>query len=187
MTQHRTRRMIITLAMTTVMVLAIGVQSASAWTFSGARGQVGSVTLPVVSVADLLMPSGYRAFTLLSNNGPVAYRSPATSGYQTVKARYTVKKFVDGAWYQATNSPLMSRTMATGQSAVRFPALYLQPGSARGYFRVTWAFDWHNANGSMVATTHVVSNQTSDHACVTPVRWCQSFAGYVRTGVANGW
>ena len=187
MTQQRTRRTITTFAITALLLLGVGAQSASAWTFSGAAGPIGSVTLPAVHVSDLVMPSGYRAFTLLSDGGPVVYRSSATNGYQTIRARYTVEKYVNGAWHQAVNSPLMSRTIATGQSAIRMPAMYLQPSSARGYFRVTWAFDWHNASGTLVATTHVVSNQVGDHTCTTPVRWCQSYAGFVRTGVAGGW
>jgi hypothetical protein len=187
MTQRRTRRMITTVAMTALLLLGVGAQSASAWTFSGARGRIGSVTLPAVYVDDLLMPNGYREFTLLSNNGPLVYRSPATNGFQTVRTRYAIEKFVNGAWYRVANSPLMTRTISSGQSAVRMQALYLQPGTARGYFRVTWAFEWYNANGVLLADTLVLSNQSSDHTCVTPYRWCASYAGYVRTGVAGGW
>ena len=83
------------------------------------------------------MPNGYREFTLLRNNGPLVYRSPATNGYQTVRTRYAVEKFVNGSWYRVANSPLMARAIPSGYSSVRMPALYLQPGNARGYFRMS--------------------------------------------------
>lgn len=183
---HTIAALTLTLA-TTVGMLGVAAPSASAWQYSQPYRQ-GTVTLPTVYVADLIQPAGNVAFTLMSNTGPVAYRSPATTGVQTVNSRYYVQIWTTGGWANSAHSPLMTGQLNSGLSTVTFPRAYLQPLQTRGYFRVTWAFDWYS-NGSLIGSTSVVSHLTSDHVCVTQSRLCQSSAGYVRTGGyrTNSW
>ncbi len=75
--------------------------------------------------------------------------------------------------------------MTSSQTSVIFSPPYLQPTTARGLFRVTTDLRWYNSAGTIIGIALVTSNSTIDHACVTPVRACRSYAGYVQTGLNN--
>ena len=104
----------------------------SAWSYDAPSGSRGNVSLPTIYVGDLLMPSGYTQFTLYSNTGPTAYRSPAASGVQTVRARYRVEYWNGAAWTVTTQSPLLTGQIGSSQTGVVFTGAYLQPTIARG-------------------------------------------------------
>ena len=173
----------ILLAVLVVMVVlgSAPVSKAHAWTYGASTGRPGSVILPTIYVGDLLMPWGLRQFTLYGSTGPLAYRSPATTGAQAVAARYVVEKWNGSAWVMTTQTGVLTGTIAAGQRAYRFAAPYIQPVASRGYFRITYIFAW-SANGVGLGGTSVMGNLTSDHVCVTPYRLCQSYAGFFRTG-----
>lgn len=169
----------------TVAAIGTTVGEASAWSYQLNSGQGGNITLPTVAVGDLVMPSGGTRFTLYSDTGPIAYRSPASTGAQTVNARYSVQKWNGSAWINVASSPLLTGQIGAVQTGVQFTRAYLQPIEARGYFRLTWGFDWYNASGTRIGSAFGTSNLTSDHVCVTRIRLCQSSAGFVQTGLNN--
>lgn len=162
-------------------MLAATASPASAWSYAPIGGSRGNVSLPTVYVGDLASSNGYTQYALYSENGPIAYRSPAAGGAQTVRAVYAVEQYDGSQWRIITSSTVVRQIGAT-QSGVQLPALYTQPNSARGYFRISWGFGWYNSQGSQIGFSMVLSNQTSDHACVTRVRLCQSQPGYFHTG-----
>ena len=157
---------------------------ASAWVYSSPTGSRGNVTsLPTISVGDLLMPSGYTQFTLFGNTAPTVGRSPGATDTQTISGQFSVEQWNGSAWVRITRSPVMTGRLTASQTTLRFPTPYLQPTVARGYFRVTFGFDGFDSAGRLIGSTYVVADRVSDHACVTPVRLCQSYPGYVRTGL----
>ncbi|MEJ7585722.1 MAG: hypothetical protein WKF43_16940 [Acidimicrobiales bacterium] len=176
-------------AVATVGAMAATATPASAWSYASVSGSPGGVAMPTVYVGDLIMPSGHRAFTVSSNPGAPAHRSPASTGTQIVQGVYLVQQWANSQWVTVKSSPVMTGRMYSNQSSVYFPPFYLQPSTARGYFRATWVFDWQNTAGTYLGSTYLVSGLATDHACVTPSRFCLSYAGYVRTGgyMTNSW
>ncbi len=158
-------------------------QAAFAWSYSATQGKVGSVILPKILVDDRKMPDGPTRFTLLSDKGPIVYRSPAYSGAQIFVIIYYVEQWSGAKWVKvASSSPLMGQISAT-QTGVQFTVQpFLQPTVAKGYFRFGALIMWFTSGQVWLGNTNMVSNLVSDHVCVTKVRLCQSYAGYVWTG-----
>ena len=165
-----------------VIVAGLVPQHADAWAYSGTSKRIGSVVPPTIYIADLLMPSGYTAFTLYGDTGPAVYRSPASTGAQIVKAQYIVQMWDGSKWVNSAVTQVFTGQIAANQTSYRFPAPYVQPSVARGTFRFTWAFDWLTTSGTLLGSTYVISDRTSDHVCVTRSRLCQSYVGSFRTG-----
>lgn len=155
--------------------------AAPAWTSASASGRPGAITVATIYVGDL-GNGGNTKFTLYGNTSVVVYRSPATSGTQTINALYVVQKFVNNVWVNVKISPALAGTVTSQQNRVNFVPPYLEPDVARGYFRVVYHFSWVDANGRQIAGKSVIPNLTSDHVCVTNVRLCRSYPGYVQTG-----
>ena len=165
-----------------ILVSAFPTGKASAWYYAPPIvGRPGGVSISPIYVGDLLMPTGVTAFTLYnsSNAGPIVSRSPAAGGPQTVGAIYSVEKWDGVRWVTVVKSAAIVRTISATQTNIRFPAAYLQPTSARGYFRVSWAFAWTSSTGVSLGAVVVNSDRINDHICVTPIRVCQPYAGYV--------
>ena len=86
---HAPRRIVSRLAAITATlavgsVVAVGMASpASAWAYEYSDGSPGGVAVPNVAVADIM--SGYvPLLTFMTSVGPVAGRSPRTTGNQTI-------------------------------------------------------------------------------------------------------
>ena len=170
-----------------VVILGIAVlatdQAAFAWSYSATQGKAGGVALPKIFVDDLKMPDGPTRFTLLSDKGPIVYRSPAYSGAQIFVIIYYVEQWSGAKWVKvASSSPLMGQISAT-QTGVQFTVQpFLQPTVAKGYFRFGALVMWFTSGQVWLGNTIMVSNLSSDHVCVTKKRLCQSYPGYVWTG-----
>ena len=165
-----------------VLFVSLPLDRAYAWSYAPVSGRRGSVSLPTIYIGDLYMPYGMTQFTLYGNTGPLAYRSPASSGTQIVKGKYLVEKWDGNRWVVSAQSTLFQGQILSTQTSLRFPAPYIQPVLARGTFRFTFALDWYTTGGALLGSTFIRSNLVSDHVCVTPHRLCKSYAGYFRTG-----
>lgn len=175
-----------------VGVMASAAGPVSAWVYENPVGSRGDVRVPTIYVGDLQipdMPLGYTQFTLYGDAPVSAYRSPAATGVQTVRARYVVQRWDGTDWVNTARSDVMTRQIGSQQTRARFPSPYLQPQVSRGYLRLTYAFAWSDANGRALGNTVVTSNSYTDHVCVTNARWCRSYDGFVRTGkyMTNAW
>lgn len=157
-------------------------QTASAWSLKTVQGRPGSAIVSNIAVADLLMPAGYSAFTLLGETRPFAYRSPAFSGGQIIQALYVVQRWNGSAWVNVANSGLIRRQISSTQPGAYFPAPYIQPAISKGYFRLLYIFDYYTAAGVALGRSWVIPNLVTDHKCVTPKRPCAVAAGYFWTG-----
>ncbi len=176
------RRLLVGLVATALSFGFTSTEPAAAWQYSASLGSVGSATLPTIYAGDVYQ-AGVKYFTIYGNAGPVVYRSPASTGTQHVRIKYTVERW-NGGWTVLTSSSTMSGQINAGQSWVRFAAPYLLPNVTTGYFRVTYAIDWRNSAGTVVGSTFAVPSVATDHVCgtVNPNRYCQNFGLYVYVG-----
>jgi len=161
-----------------VLFSALPAGKAYAWSYATPSGRPGAASIPTIYVGDLYMPWGSTQFTLYGSTGPIAYRSPGSTGAQTVAAVYTVQKLVGSSWVTTATAGMFTGQIGATQSSYRFPTPYIQPVESRGYFRVTWTFVWHSSTGTYLGGTNVVSNLATDHVCVTTSRLCFTAAGY---------
>lgn len=181
------------------LLAALSPGPTSAFYYVPASGTIGSVTVRPISVLDMVPGcattyGGFRicptALTLAADTGPTVYRSPAATGRQIVQAIYTVEQWTSAGWTPIASSDVIRAEIGANQTGVQLvrPVLTLS-NVARGYFRFTWIFSWFSSAGVNVGSTAILSNLATDHVCVTPLRWCQSYDGYVRTGgyLTNSW
>jgi hypothetical protein len=165
------------LAVLAVIILfgTFPVRHAHAWGYGGSSGKPGAAVAPQIYVADLYQGNVSR-FTLMSDAGPIAYRSPASTGAQDVLAMYTVEWWNGSSWVILTQSgPHLQRIGATEKYTI-FPSVYFQPNFNQGSFRVTWVFAWSTSTGTQLGATMLVPNAKEDHVCLT--KRCISVPGY---------
>jgi hypothetical protein len=164
---------------------ALPTGKAHAWAYRNITGRPGAVSVPTVRFGDTLLQTsaGLIAAPRFDSAGRYvyAYRSPATSGDQTVKALYVLEGWSGSGWVKIAHQGWMTRVIRAGQSYVAFPALDISPSNFRrgSYYRVTWSVIWATPAGAGLGGTRVVSNLASDHRCVTTRYLCTSYAGYV--------
>lgn len=176
------QKVLLVAAALVVLMAGLPVGQAYAWSYANLSGRPGSVGIPTIYIGDLLMPWGSTQFTLYGNTGPVAYRSPASTGAQQVSAVYTVQTLVGSSWVNTATTGVFYGQISAAQGSYRFPAPYIQPVASRGIFRVSWSFVWSTSTGVSLGATNVISHLASDHVCVTPHRLCKSYPGYFQTG-----
>jgi len=193
----RVQKTLVVLLALVVLFVSVPLDQAFAFSYTPVSGTIGNVSVPTIYVGDLTTSCAiiydYRVcppvFTLYAETGPIAYRSPGSSGSQIVYAKYLVDQWDGSKWVTIAVSDLLRGQIGANQTSLRFAAPYMPLQVARGYFRFTWAFDWYTKDGALLGSTYIHSNLASDHVCVTPIRLCQSYNGYVRTGgyQTGGW
>ncbi|MFG2646057.1 hypothetical protein ACGFYP_34440 [Streptomyces sp. NPDC048370] len=147
--------------------------------------------LPQVSVSDLAYAWQPATLTFNSSVGATAQRSPAHSGAQVIVATYFLERWNGQAWVTITQKQYVVQ-LAANQAEVKIPAIYFQPTSGTGYYRMTFGFVWMLAGAStFLGTQRWVPNGANDHACVTTLRPCEAGADSVRVGklyrLGGGW
>ncbi|MEV1066427.1 hypothetical protein [Streptomyces sp. NPDC050263] len=175
------------LAVTTALLLGAlaAAPPAAAWRLDATIGQPGAVTLPQVSVSDIGFPPLPPTLTFDSAAGPVVQRSPAYAGAQNVVANYSVQRNTgNGAdgWVTVTPRRDIVRQIGAGESQVRFPAVFIQPTTGSGNYRIVFEFHWATDMNGYLGSQSWLPNEMSDHACVTTLRPCTVYAGYVEVG-----
>ena len=149
----------------------------------GRPGQVGMVQ--VVAIDDAQYSTYGPYLTLMSNWGPVVYRSSSTRGPQNVLGIYQLERWNGSGWVAIVQQRTPGYRIARGRNAVRLPRLYRSPSIQTGYFRVLWAFGWTNARtGRVLGKTLIAPNRYSDFRCATPHRPCQSSSRWIAFGRA---
>lgn len=155
---------------------------AAAWASGGGSGQAAPVTLPQVSVADIGFHPQPPTLTFTSTVGPVVRRSPATGGGQDVHVFYVVERWTGTSWATVTTQRHVG-AIGAGQSEARFPAVFVQPTSGTGDYRVTFISRWFAAGtGTALGDQKWVLDKVADHVCVSTRRPCTSHPGYVDIG-----
>lgn len=166
-----------------VLFSSLPIGKAYAWSYANPISRPGAVSVPpAIYIGDLMMPWGSTAFTLYGSTGPVAYRSPGSSGAQIVGAQYFVQTWNGSRWVNTAQTGTFTGQISASQTYYRFPAPYIQPLVSRGTFRVMYTFVWTTTAGATLGATNVLPNLKNDHICVTTLRLCQTSAGYFQTG-----
>ena len=165
-----------------ILFVSLPVGKAYAWTYYNSAGRPGAASGTTIYIGDLYMPWGGNQFTLYSNIGPVAYRSPATTGAQVVSAIYAVENWTGAGWVVTAKTDIFTGKIGANQSYYRFPTPYIQPIQSRGIFRVSFIYFWRSSTGVFLGSTQVISHLATDHVCLTSYRLCKSYPGYFQTG-----
>jgi hypothetical protein len=159
------------LATTFVLAIAMALglaapASATSWVASAGRpGPVAPVVAQGVTtyyrVPGALYGSQVRAIQV---NGPRVYRSPATSGAQTVTYTFNISRWTGSTWVVVAQGWSSSATIPQGVSSVAFAAQIVRT-SVVGYYRVMMGFGWRSANGATVGTSILQYSQAGDYQC----------------------
>lgn len=172
--------------------------SASAWEYAVTNGQPGQVWMPPVYPFEDGRFTTYGPFLMFTTfDGAYIYRSPATSGQQSVAGIYLVQRWNGVQWYVASRQNTPSYTIAAGQEGVYVPRLWRSPGRNqlynRGQFRVQFLVAWTSGGpeGPGLGSTILSPSQVGDLRCRSMLRPCQATARWVRLGrlssLGGGW
>jgi hypothetical protein len=170
-----------------VLLVSLPLHRAEAWQYLPVTGTSGAVGVPTICVREIThvirsgrynVPIVVRELSLTSctGTGPTVYRSPASTGSQTIRYQYFVERWDGSRWVITTTSNVTTYQIAATQSYINLPAPNLQP-RVQGHLRFTWAFDWYR-NGVLLGGTFVVSHLASDYQCQLPNNRCLLYPGY---------
>ena len=138
-----------------ILIMGIGTPSALAATQSVDR-QPGSVTF-YKTVGDWNYNIGIPA--------PYAWRSPATSGQQTVYVQYVVVQLSDNA---STTQGWFSRSIPAGAQGVWLPPVSWTAsfhGPISDSYVTAMEVRWYSAASDYLGTRRVIYNQNGDYQC----------------------
>lgn len=171
-----------TLLITMVAVVAMGTLQAapaSAYTTRNS-GNPGRVTGYQVqgSHYDSCTSPYYTCFTpWVVGHGPAVYRSPSSSGTQTITAVYQLQRY-NGSYWVNYSSRVYTRYLQRGYSWMYLPRIDFLPNTA-GSFRVVIGIAWSNQYDTVTfGAKKLVYNRSGDFICNTRFP-CEAGAGYV--------
>lgn len=129
----------------------------------------------------------YKVNGTLSNNRPQlydvgtrVYRSPASTGSQTVLNYYQIYRWNGSSWAYFYSTPAKSRTIPAGTSWVTMPQLNILPSQYANYYYIVQRIQWSGANGVVVGSLAATMNQSGDYQCVNVLpSKCSVGNGYI--------
>lgn len=160
----------------------------ASWVYAGAAGSAGAVTATTpISAVDINYGYGTQ-LVFMNSAGPTVSRSPATTGAQDAEIFYSLQVWDGVQWVQRTGQRSYGR-IGAGYSGARLPALAQNPMSYRGYTRVVEVITWYvGGTSTVLGATVITPHLASDQVCVTSLRPCASYPGYMRLGTLfGGW
>jgi hypothetical protein len=159
----------------------VSTPAASAYQHNAVSGRPGSVRAYQTLGTHLQVPCGGYGYTNcfapgLTVQGPVVYRSPASTSTQYVTVRYTVHRWNGVAWVYETSRDFYG-PISTGQTGVALQTWKVLTTS--GYKKTSFSIVWSNAYGQILATSAVAMNG-NDYACSTRFTFkCTAYTGSV--------
>jgi hypothetical protein len=182
----RVRRLAVVLALATVAGAGLAVTPADAVTGSVLSGRPGSVTVrnaPMLLAWDTQfvsygVPLTFRNF---DTQGAIAYRSPATSGAQTVTARYFLQRWT-GQWTNWRTSDTYSGVLSGGTTSISFPRWQDSPASqpiGENHYRIVYAMNWYDSLGRNIGFMEVFHNRVGETKCATKWVRCTPSPGWI--------
>lgn len=148
------------------------------FTYTGS-GRPGGLTVYRVQGTHL-RPCGawYCAWNpVVSIPGPMIYRSPATSGAQSVLVRYVVQRWDSSFGWSNLIVKDQFDSIWAGHPSTRVPQQTWYPTKA-GYLRVFMIFAWASGGTSLGGRTVSMVHQ-GDYECATRMQTCFTGPGYV--------
>lgn len=166
-----------------LVALAATSKPAAAYTQS-TSGKPGSVTNYKAQGSHLAVYcgiAGYNCYTpWVIAQGPVVYRSPASTGTQTIAVLYTFERWNGSGWVQAAQKSA-TRSLQAGYSKIQMPRGDYTP-NGNGYFRVHTSIGWANSNDTVAfGQRHLFYTQVGDYSCNTNLpSKCNASNGWVQ-------
>lgn len=156
---------------------ALGLGAANpADAFSGSgSGRPGSLVPPAVQGSHHYVMGGWYPYLMVQNM--TAWRSPATTGSQSVAAAFQVFRWNGSSWAYQTGSTVQG-TIAAGYNSIRMPIWSITPTAGRGYYYVQMTVTWRSSTGVTLGTTNIYWNGSRDYECAT-VLTCSTGTGWV--------
>lgn len=173
------RRLVLAVLLVVAATLGIVAPQASAYTNGGTIGTPGQAVVYQVIGTHFSVPCGpYACFQPgLTINGSYIYRSPATTGAQTVTVNTQVRRWNGIGWVLQTQRT-QSLSIPAGYGAVRFGQWNVIP-TAAGAMYVQHAIVWSDPYGRVLGGRSIVMNTAGDYVCQTRLRGCTAYAGFV--------
>lgn len=166
---------------TALLLVVVAVTPAHAYHYGTQGRYPGNVSPGVVqgSHIDLCAGLGYTCLKpWVYATGPVVYRSPASTGRQTVQVNYQLDRWNGSNWVVQSTKAYASY-INPGYGSVRMPRVDFQPTSGRGYYRLGMAVAWGNSTGSVGYGSRALSfDEARDYVCNTRYA-CSVGAGWV--------
>jgi hypothetical protein len=181
-THPRVLRLTASALLLSIMLVALNVSSASAYT-NTAAGSAGGFSLERRTQGLGLHEGGaWVPVPGLRVHGPTVWRSPATSGAQNVGYTYLVQRWSGTSWQNAVWSPAeVARLGSDTNSWTRLPVRdFGSFGISDGYYRVILLVRWSDANtGRWLGSQEVSLVHSGDYECLASL--------YVSCSVGSGW
>lgn len=171
---RRLAQVIVASSLALAAVFATSAAPASAATYVGQAGQLGSVTLngPMLNAYVVGRPGlGYSTFFSKNFNvgGFIVARSPSSYSQVVVGAAY-IQRWTGSTWV-TVQSRNWSGTVS-GNGGYRFPAWTWSPTQVpnnRYLYRVVFGIGWaDSSSGRTLATTYIAPTTVADNLCSTP-------------------
>jgi hypothetical protein len=122
----------------------------------------------------------YYSNRVFSTYGALIYRSPATSGAQSMSVTYYLQTSQYGSWQNVAIAPptftgtFVAESLATGFFSTEPPQAIARTG-----YRYVYGVTWFDANGTRIGYAEVNGTQPQDAVCQTQQRLCEPKAGWV--------
>ncbi len=162
------RRALLSLLVAAIAVVGVNLSPAAAWTQTGANGYPGQIVPRGVAAQGYYYkaPGALYGSSVphLNVRGLVAYRSPATSGYQSVTYQFRVHRWDGYRWVLLSWNLPVTQGIPQGYGSTDFAPHFLLKASAPGYYRVTLAVSWFDAYGRSLGS-RAVDYDGIDYVC----------------------
>jgi hypothetical protein len=117
---------------------------------------------------------------VFSTHGATVYRSPATSGAQSISVTYYLQTSQSGSWQNvAIAPPTFTGAFVAGALTTGFFSTEPPQAIARTGYRYVYAVTWFDANGTTIGYSEVNGTRPQDAVCQTQQRLCEAKAGWV--------
>jgi hypothetical protein len=180
-TNHpRVLRLATSALLLSIMLVALNVSNAEAWTHT-ATGIPGGVTPRVVQGLGTLDGS-LRTVPTVRVNGPTVSRSPASTGSQDVWYAYQLTAWNGSSWAIVRSMSQYRRAPLSGSHALTLPYFDFKPVS--GDYRVTIKLAWADAtSGRILGERTIYMNQMGDFQCLVTADYMNT----VRCARGSNW
>jgi hypothetical protein len=157
-THPRVLRLTTSALLLSIMLVALNVSSAEAWTqkSSGSAGFVQPYQVQGLTTGFVLRPT-------IRVPGPTVYRSPATSGAQNVIVYYQLRRWNGSSWVDDWSSAAQVFVIPSGTSAIRLPNFDFRDLS--GTYRVVSSVSWFNRSTGQHLGTRALFMDGWDYGC----------------------
>jgi hypothetical protein len=171
-----------------ILVEALDPAAASGWQQVRAGADPGTITMPFIVASNRDHENFVHPLSFYSRGGPLATRSAATRGDQTIEYVYLTQRWTGYEWGNEHHQ-MGSVVIPPGSNKIRLGALNRANGSLRyGTYRVVLLVAWKDGAGNTLGRVGMGPDRKSDLECdVNPQQaTCEQHDSYVVLGQGSG-